>query len=227
MPVAGDHLRGRHGCQRQCRRDVCLDGGVDVAERAHRAAQLAHGHGVAGRTQSSAVTVDLQRPQRHLGSERGGLGVDAVRAADHHRVAVLAGQPNQRAQQVVGCAEQQIAGVAQHPAPRPVDHVAAGEAVVDPRAGGCADGGLHHVDECGHVVIGDPLALVDGAYEGLIDHRGVGAARRCVGDRHDADRGVGLGGEQLDLEVAAEAGRVAEHGGHLGQGVAGDHDQIT
>ena len=50
--------------------------------------------------QARAIAVHLQRPQRHLRAERGGLGVDAVRAADHHRVAVLARQQHERAQQL-------------------------------------------------------------------------------------------------------------------------------
>ena len=36
------------------------------------------------------------RPQRELGAERGGLGVDAVRAADHRRVAELVGPGGDR-----------------------------------------------------------------------------------------------------------------------------------
>ena len=42
--------------------------------------------------QAVAVAVDLQRPQRDLGAERRRLGVDAVGAPDHHRVAVRAGE---------------------------------------------------------------------------------------------------------------------------------------
>ena len=41
---------------------------------------------------AGAIAIELQRPQRDLGAERGRLGVDAVGAADHHRVAVLAGE---------------------------------------------------------------------------------------------------------------------------------------
>ena len=42
--------------------------------------------------QPVAVAADLQRPQRDLGAERRRLGVDAVGAPDHHRVAVGRGQ---------------------------------------------------------------------------------------------------------------------------------------
>ena len=47
---------------------------------------------VAGGPQPGAVAVELQRPQRDLGAERRRLGVDAVGAADHHRVEVAAGE---------------------------------------------------------------------------------------------------------------------------------------
>ena len=53
----------------------------------------------AGGAQPVAVAVDLQRPQRDLGAERRRLGVDAVRAPDHHRVAVGAGEVDHRVEQ--------------------------------------------------------------------------------------------------------------------------------
>ena len=48
-----------------------------------------------------------------------------------------------------------------------------------------------------------------------------------IGCRHHTQAGMRLGRQQLDLEVAAEARFVAEHRCHLGERVAGNHDQIT
>ncbi len=44
---------------------------------------------------------------------------------------------------------------------------------------------------------------------------------------YDTQRGVGLGGQKFDLEVAAEASGVGEHSCHLWEGVAGDHGRLT
>ena len=85
---------------------------------------------------------------------------------------------------------------------------------------------LHDVDERGDVVVGDRLAIADRLTNAVVGDGRVGAARCGVGGGHDAERGVGLGGQQLDLEVAAEAGRVGEHRGHLRQRVPGDHCQL-
>ncbi len=126
-----------------------------------------------------------------------------------------------------GGVDEEVGGVAQHPAPRGVDDVAAGEAVVDPGAGGRADRGLHDIDERRHVVVGDGLAITHGLHERLVDDRRLLTARGCVGGGHDTERGVGLGGEQLDLQVAVEAADIAEDRSHLGERVAGDHDRLT
>ena len=67
--------------------------------------------------------------------------------------------------------DQQVGGLGERGAQGGVDHVRRGEAVVDPRSLGWADRRLHHVDEGGHVVIGDLLAVGDRLDEGGVDHR--------------------------------------------------------
>ena len=88
------------------------------------------------------------------------------------------------------------------------------------------DRGLHDVDEGGHVMVRDPLPLGTGLDERLV-HRGrEGPAGGGVGRGHDPEGRPGLGGQELDLQPAAEAGDVAEDGRHLRQAVAGDHPRI-
>ena len=204
-----------------------LDGGVDVAERAHCATELAHADRVASSAQTLAVAIDLQCPQRHLGAERGRFGVDAVRSADHHGVAVFTSESHQHAQQVVGGLQHEVACVAHHPAPCGVDHVAAGEPVVNPGAGRSTNGCLHHVDEGGNVVVGDAFAFFHCSHEVGVGGGRLCAAFGCCSSRHDANTYMRLGGEQFDFEEATETRFVAEHGCHLGERVAGNHDQIT
>ena len=89
--------------------------------------------------------------------------------------------------------------------------------------GGC----LHHVDEGGNVVVGDAFALFHCSHEVGVGGGRLCAAFGCSGGGHDANTYMRLGGEQFDFEEATEARFVAEHRCHLGERVAGNHDQIT
>ena len=99
MTVAGDDLRGRYRRQPQCITDELLDLGRNVRVRADGTAQLHHRNRGPCRAQPLPVTLDLQCPESDLGAEGGRLGVDAVRAADHHGVAMLACHADQRLKQ--------------------------------------------------------------------------------------------------------------------------------
>ena len=94
---------------------------------------------------------------------------------------------------------------------------------MDPGALGLADARLDHVDEGGHVVVGDPLALGDRGHQAGVDHRGPPPDLPGVGLGDHAHLGQPLDGQELDLEPAGQAGLVAEEGGHVGRAVAGDH----
>ena len=98
---------------------------------------------------------------------------------------------------------------------------------MDPGARRRSDGTLHDIDECSHIVVGDRLAVADCLHKFLVDDGCVRPADSSIIVGYDAECRVGFGGQQFDLEVAAEAGNVAEHVGHLGQRVAGNHDQVT
>ena len=80
---------------------------------------------------------------------------------------------------------------------------------------------LDHVDEGGHVVVGDPLAFGDLGHEGGVDlgARARTAAASAAGTTPDL--GQPLDRQQLDLEPRAEAGLVGEQGGHVGRACSG------
>ena len=90
VAVARQHLRGGHGREAEVLAHVPLDRGIDVGVRADRARELADRDRVARPQQALAVAPHLHRPERELHAERRRLGVDAVRAPDHRRVAELA-----------------------------------------------------------------------------------------------------------------------------------------
>ena len=186
--------------------------------------QLAHRHPLPGRPQPLHVAVGLERPQGELGAEGGGLGVHPVGPPGHRHVDALEGPGLEGGPGSVAGLDEQVGRPGEGGAQGGVDHVRRGEAVVDPRALGLPDGLLDHVDEGGHVVVGDALALGHRLHE--VPRPPVGAPVPAHGG------GVGgdvpdlhptLGGQQLDPQPHGEPGLVGEEIGHGLGGVAGDH----
>jgi len=65
--------------------------GLEVAEAADRAGDLADAQVFGGGVEAAQVASHLGEPEQQLHAEGGGLGVDAVRAADGGRVLELDG----------------------------------------------------------------------------------------------------------------------------------------
>ena len=149
--------------------------------------------------------------------------MDAVGAADHHRVAMGAGERDEAVEQAGRRGDQQVGGVAHRPAQGGVDHIGRGEPVVDPTAGRRTDGRLHHIDEGGDIVVRDRLTLEHLVDERSVDRRRVLPAVPGIGGWNQTERGMRLGGEQLHLEPAVETSDVVPHRRHLRRAVAVDH----
>ena len=97
------------------------------------------------------------------------------------------------------------------------------QAVVDPGAGRLADPLGDDVDEGGHVVVGDPLPLLDGA----------ATSKPAVGSRTAAASSAGRPRARPRLprpgsrpRARCELGLVAPEGRHVGQGVTGDQRRL-
>ena len=102
VPVARDDLgRERLAVQAELGHDLGFDRGIEVRVRPDRAGELAEADLLARRGQPRPVARHLEVPADELQPQRVGLGVDAVRAADHHRVLVLDRAPLQDGQQAV------------------------------------------------------------------------------------------------------------------------------
>ena len=156
-----------------------------------------------------------------LQPEGGGLGVDAVAAADARRQLVLQRPPLQRRQHQVDVLEQQVGGARQLHRQRGVEHVGRGHALVQEARLRPHD--LRHVGQEGDdVVLHLALDLVDArrVRTGVRPFSQMAAAAR-LGDH--AQLGHGVGGVRLDLEPDAVARLRRPDVGHLGAGVAGDH----
>src|SRR5689334_11508575 len=98
------------------------------------------------------VAVRLEREAGKLDAEGGGLGLDAVRAADHRRVDLLARALYERGHQLALAPDEEGAGGPQLERQRGVEHVGARQAEVYP-ATGHARRLRQDIDERGHVVI--------------------------------------------------------------------------
>ena len=128
----------------------------------------------------------------------------------------------------VGRFEQEVGGVAQHPAPCGVDHVRRGQPVMDPRSGGAADRRLDDVDERGHVVVGDRLAA-----RTPVDERrrrrpvpADGTSRRRPPGRRRASAHASVASSSISSQRAKRA-TSSKIAAISGMRVAGDHRQIT
>ena len=177
MAVAGHHLGGRRRGQPQGPADVLLDPGVDVGVGADRARTACPPPPARGRPRSR------WRSRSACSAHSENLAPKVVGSACIPWVRPVTGTSmDSRARalrardQLGGGLDEQVGGPGQGGAQGGVHHVRGGEAVVDPRPLGLADGLLDHVDEGGHVVVGDPLPLGHRLDEGGVDHRGPGPA---------------------------------------------------
>ncbi len=133
VPVALDDLRGhRRGLEAQPRADAFFVLRLQMAERAHRARQLAHAHVLGRGVEAGSVALHLGVPVEQLEAEGGGLGVDAVGAADGGRVLELDGAALEHGQQRGDAVADERRGFFDLQRLRRVDDVVRREPVVQP-----------------------------------------------------------------------------------------------
>ncbi len=195
MAVARDDLGGHVlALQPQPLHHPRLDRRRHRGVGADRAGELAEAQLLEGVGEAGEVAVGLEGEAGEAQAEGRRLGVDSVRPADAERVALLQRPLDQCVAVGAGGGEDDLAGLAQLQRQRRVEHVGGGEAVVDP-APVLSNRLGDDVDEGGDVVVGDPLALVDGL-----------GGKSCLGSRrlgglawHDALLGPGLRCRKLHL----------------------------
>ena len=201
---------------------------VDIGEGADRPGHGAGHDLVAALDHAPAAAGELGEVAGELEAEAGGLGVDAVAAADGGRALVLEGAPLQGFQQRVDLDQDQVRRALELDRQRGVEQVRGGQPEMQEPGLRAAD--LLDMGEKGDdVVAGDGLDLLD---PGGVDQPGaVGGDGGTQGahrfGRDGADRGHGLGGGELDVEPDAEPGLGCEDRRHLGAAVARDHAVLT
>jgi hypothetical protein len=139
---------------------VFLHPGVDVGEGAHRTRNGAGRHFLPRHHQALARALELGIGLGQLDAEGGGLGMDAVAAADADGVPVLEGAALQRGEEAVHILDQQVGGAGELHVEAGVEHVGGGHALVHETRLGPHD--LRQMGQEGdHVMLGDGLDLVD------------------------------------------------------------------
>ncbi len=137
MAVALDHLRRhRRGRQTQPRADLLFDLGADMRERAHGARDLAHAQIFRRRFETLQIAPGFLVPDGELQPERDRLGMNAMRAADLHRVLEFEARGASALRAVSRCPSSRIARrLAKLQRLRGIHDVVRRHAVVEPARG--------------------------------------------------------------------------------------------
>ena len=128
MPVALEDLRrARRRLEPEPLAGDPLDLGVGRRVRADGARELADAHPFERAVDPGAVPLERERPAGELEPERRRLGVDAVRAADRERVAMLLGPGDDRRERALDALEHERSGLLDLQRQRGVEHVRRGQ----------------------------------------------------------------------------------------------------
>src|SRR5260370_14182758 len=193
-----------------------------MAEGADGSGELADAEVFGGGVEAGEVALYLGVPEEELEAEGGGLGVDAVGAADDGGVLELEGATLEDVGEREDAGADDGGGFFELEGLGGVDDVGGGEAVVEPAGVGCrvdvlGDGGGEGDD----VVLALGFDLVDagdGEVAAVAD--GVGGLLR-----DEAEAGESLRGGDLDGEPAAVLVLVGPDAAHGGASVAGDQSE--
>ena len=198
-----------------------FDPRVDIGEGADGAGNACRSRSRAGGGEPFAGAREFRIGDRELEPEGGGLGVDAVRAADGERVLVLLGAALERLHQALDVCDQQIGAARELDCEAGVEHVGRREARVHVARLGADDLGQVG-QERDDIVLDLALDRIDARD---VEFCAVALVPDFLGGLfgHQAELGHGVGGVCLDLEPDAEAGFRLPDFRRLGAAVARDH----
>ena len=220
VAVALDDLRadGR-GLELQALADAPLDFRTEVSEGADRAGDFPHFHIGGGLLEAPAVALQLAGPVGQHQAKGGGLGVDAVGAPDHDRVFELVGALLQNVSQARQPLPEQVVGLAHQQRGGGVEHVGAGEAVVE--VAGFGAGLLGDRQSEGDEVVAN-FAL---DFRHALRRRWLGGGAQLLrGFFGDLPAfGQGVGGGQLNFQPLGQLVFVGPDAAHGRSGVTRNH----
>ena len=198
-------------------------GGLEVAEGADGAGELADAEVFGGGVEAGEVALHLGVPEEELEAEGGGFGVDAVGAADGRGVLELEGTAEEDLHEPGDAVGDEGGRLGEGEGLRGVDDIGGGEAVVKPAGGVAAGGGHVFCDGLGEgedVVTG---LLFDGV--DAIDGEGGLFAEDAGGFEGDnAGFGEGVCGGELYGEPVLEFRFFRPDFSHLRACITGNHE---
>ena len=140
VQIALDHLGGnRRGAQSELLAHVGLHLRREMRMGPHRAGELAHRDDVADVLQPLQAAAELLVHQRQLQSKGRGLAMNAMAAADAGRELMLVGAASDHREEFLDVGDEQVGRLHHLHGKGGVDDVAAGQAEVQPSAGGIID----------------------------------------------------------------------------------------
>ncbi len=199
--------------------DVFLDARIEMRVGADGAGEFADGDLFARFDQPLFGAAEFVVHERELEAVGDRLGVDAVRAAHHGREFVFFGADSDGDAEFPQVFQQQIGAGDTLQGQGGVEQVGGGEAAMDEPAGS-ADVGGDFLQEGDDVVVG--ALLVFAHFFDVVG--GLGADDLGVLGGNVADGGHAFASEDFDFEPVGELGFFAPKRGHLGPGIAGDHE---
>ena len=202
MAIARNDLGGdRLHPQPHLLRHIGFDPRIDLGEGADRPGNRAGRDFAARRREALSGAGELGVGIRELEPEGGGLGMDAVRAADGRGELVLAGAALERGVEFVDVGDEQIGGAHQLDVETGVEHVGRRHPLMHETRFRTDD--FRQMGEEGDDIVLDlALDLVDaGDVERGVLALGPDFCRRLL--RDDAEISHGIGGVRLDLEPGA------------------------
>ena len=232
VDVALHHLGGDGGgAQAQFPADISLDPRRQVRAGAHRAGDFAHRRDLPRPLQPRQGAPELIVHQRELEAEGGRLGMNAVAAADAGGELMLLRAPRDARPNRPHIRHQQVRALRHLHGVGGVAHVAAGQAKVEPAAGGVVDSLSHGGGEADDVMVEDFLQLLlprDQAGEVGEPTVTAGLDLREVLGRHHPFLHQRLAGQELDSQPEPELVFIRPDGPHFWTRVTLNHgDRIA
>ena len=220
VSVALEDLRRARGrLQPQPLARDSLDFGVGGGVGPHGTRELPDPHPLERALDPRPIANEPERPAGELQPEGGRLGVNAVRAPDRDRVAMLLRAGDHRGERPLDPVEHENARIADLERERGVEDVRRREAVVEP-ATVLPELLRHRVDERGDVVMRRCLDLGDALRRGRL---GPLADRSHGLAWNDSDLGPTIERGQLDVEPSLQLRSVRPDRRHGRAGVARNH----
>ena len=153
--------------------------------------------------------------------------MNTVCAANGKCVTVFMSQCGGNRQQLGHFIKDDEHGIAQCPTPAGVNHIGAGETVVNVRPGRETNAFLQYINKSSHVVVGNAFALSNRINKCLVDHRSKFATLCSNSLRYYTQLFLGFSCEKFNFNPALHACSIAKNICYCRKCIALNHERTT